>query len=239
MRRYGATSEYLPAGDMALTRRATKYSSTSRRLWCDSAARAAATSGKAFWWRLTAIEKAEAECTSDADDRAKARARAAKLRVAQDQELVQQMTARILALFPRCTPQEARAIAAHTATRGSGRVGRSQAGRNLEDRAFFAAVAAAVRHNHTNYDEAAGERSGPRIRSQHASADRYRKFWRMAGGKSRGREMNYRGQIHRGIAAEESPRHELESRRSVRGITGQSSGRGLCVIPMLYHSTTS
>jgi hypothetical protein len=91
----------------------------------------------------------------------------------QDQELVQQMTDRILALFPRCTPREARAIAAHTATRGSGRVGRSQAGRNLEDRALFAAVAAAVRHNHTNYDEllasgadrdSARERVGERVR---------------------------------------------------------------------------
>ena len=32
-------------------------------------------------------------------------------------------------------------------------MGRSEAGRNLEERALFAAVTAAVRHNHTNYDE--------------------------------------------------------------------------------------
>jgi hypothetical protein len=32
-------------------------------------------------------------------------------------------------------------------------VGRSEAGRKLEERALFAAVKAAVRHNHTNYDE--------------------------------------------------------------------------------------
>jgi hypothetical protein len=51
-----------------------------------------------------AIEKAEAECTSDADDRAKARARAAKLRVGQDQELVQQMTGRISRPFPALHP---------------------------------------------------------------------------------------------------------------------------------------
>jgi hypothetical protein len=66
--------------------------------------------------------------------------------------LVEMMTGRILALFPRCTPREARAIAAHTATRGSGRVGRSEAGRNLAERALVLAVAAAVRHKHTNYD---------------------------------------------------------------------------------------
>ena len=62
------------------------------------------------------------------------------------------VTGRILALFPRCPPPEAHAIAAHTATRGSGRVGRSEAGRNLQERALFAAVAAAG-HTHTNYDQ--------------------------------------------------------------------------------------
>src|SRR6185295_14731024 len=112
-----------------------------------------------------------------ADDRAKARARAAELRVVQDQELVEQMTGRILALFPRCTPREARPIAAHTATRGSGRVGRSQAGRNLEDRALFAAVAAAVRHNHTNYDELLRAEQIA-TRRANASANRLRKSWR-------------------------------------------------------------
>ena len=74
-------------------------------------------------------------------------------RARQDVELVEQMTRRILELFPRCPPREAHAIAAHTATRGSGRVGRSEAGRNLEERALFAAVAAAIRHQRTNYDE--------------------------------------------------------------------------------------
>jgi hypothetical protein len=56
-------------------------------------------------------------------------------------------------MFPRCTPREAHAIAAHTARRGSGRVGRTEAGRRLEERALFAAVAAAIHHRHTNYDE--------------------------------------------------------------------------------------
>jgi hypothetical protein len=97
-----------------------------------------------------AIEKAEAECTLDAADRAEARARAAKQRVKQDKELVEQMTGRILALFPRCTPREARRIAEHTAKRGSGRVGRSEAGRKLEERC--SRRRAAVRHNHTNYE---------------------------------------------------------------------------------------
>jgi hypothetical protein len=47
---------------------------------------------------------------------------------------------------------EARRIAEWTAQHGSGRVGRSEAGRRLDDRALTLAVAASVRHNHTNYD---------------------------------------------------------------------------------------
>ena len=43
-------------------------------------------------------------------------------------------------------------IAEHTAVRGSGRVGRTQAGKALEQDALTAAVVAAVRHKHTNYD---------------------------------------------------------------------------------------
>jgi len=63
------------------------------------------------------------------------------------------MTQAILELFPSCPTEEARAIAAHTATRGSGRVGRTSAGRALEPEALTAAVVAAIRHNHTRYDQ--------------------------------------------------------------------------------------
>jgi hypothetical protein len=143
--------EFLPAGDTALTRRATKYSAKTATVVRFSRSRGRY-ERQGILVEPAAIEKAESECTQDADDRAKARARAAKLRGQQDEELVEQMTERILVLFPRCTPREARAIAAHTASRGSGRVGRSEAGRNLQERALTLAVAAAVRHNHTNYD---------------------------------------------------------------------------------------
>ena len=62
------------------------------------------------------------------------------------------MTVEIGKLFPRCPPREAAAIAAHTAARNSGRVGRTLAGRNLDEGALTAAVTAAVRHRHTEYD---------------------------------------------------------------------------------------
>src|SRR5260370_12742301 len=144
--------EYLPAGHMALTRRATKYSGKIATVVRFSRSRGRY-ERQGILVESAAIEKAEAECTLDAEDRAAAPARAAQQRVKQDKKLVEQMTGRILALFPRCAPREARRIAEHTAKRGSGRVGRSEAGRKLEERALFAAVAAAVPHKQPTYDE--------------------------------------------------------------------------------------
>lgn len=62
------------------------------------------------------------------------------------------MTVAILEEFPHCPPVEARQIAAHAAERGSGRVGRSAAGRELDPKAITLAVIAHIRHVHTNYD---------------------------------------------------------------------------------------
>ena len=67
--------------------------------------------------------------------------------------LTVQMAAQIKALFPGCPAPEAVAIAEHTARRGSGRVGRTASGRKLQEQALTLAVIAAIRHNHTNYDE--------------------------------------------------------------------------------------
>jgi hypothetical protein len=91
-------------------------------------------------------------CALDADERAGERARGAAARVKQDREMVVRMTEQITTLFPGCPPQEAAAIAAHTAVRGSGRIGRTAAGRNLDEQTPTAAVAAAVRHRHTEYE---------------------------------------------------------------------------------------
>jgi len=62
------------------------------------------------------------------------------------------MTVEIGKLFPRCPPGEAATIAAHTAARKSERVGRTAAGRNLNEGALTAAVIAGVRHKYTGYD---------------------------------------------------------------------------------------
>ena len=53
----------------------------------------------------------------------------------------------------RTATGRAEVIARHAATRGSGRVGRSAAGRALDPNAVRLAVAASVRHVDTSYDE--------------------------------------------------------------------------------------
>ncbi len=99
------------------------------------------------------LSRAEVECELDSGERAKQRERAAKARVKQDAKLVEEMTARIRELFPGCPPKEAQMVAARTAIRGSGRVGRTAAGRALNEEAITLAVCAAIRHQHTKYDE--------------------------------------------------------------------------------------
>ena len=144
--------EFLPAGDAALTRRATKYSGRSAVVVRFSRSRGRY-ERQGILIEIAALEKAEQECTADADERAAARALGIVRRREQDRELVARMTKQIRILFPGCPPDEAAHIAAHTAVRGSGRIGRTAAGQALEEQALSFAVAAAVRHRHTDYDE--------------------------------------------------------------------------------------
>ena len=142
---------YLPAGDAALTRRAARYGERTAAVVRFSRSRGRY-ERQGILVEQSALEKAEQECSEDAGESAKARTVGAARRRGQDRELIARMTVQIGKLFPRCPPREAAAIAAHTATRNSGRVGRTLAGRNLDEGALTAAVAAAVRHQHTEYD---------------------------------------------------------------------------------------
>ena len=143
--------EYLPSGDAALTRRAAKYSGRTAVVVRFSRSRGRY-ERQGILVERAGLEKAERECTADAWERASARAHAAAQRREQDRELVARMTKQIAILFPGCPSRDAAAIAEHTAVRGSGRVGRTAAGRKLEEPALVAAVAAAVRHKRTEYD---------------------------------------------------------------------------------------
>jgi hypothetical protein len=143
--------EFLEAGDAAMTRRATKYSGRSAVVVRFSKSRGRY-ERQGILVEPDAIVKAEQECADDAEERAAARKRGAEARGREDRKLADEMTSRIRAIYPKCPPEEARRIAEHTAERGSGRVGRSAAGRALEDKALELAVRAAVRHRKTDYD---------------------------------------------------------------------------------------
>ncbi len=143
---------YLARGDAALTRRARKYSSLSAVVVRFSRSRKRY-ERQGILVEEAAISRAEQECAADQKLRAQRRQRGALAGEEEDKELVTLMAARIRDVFPGCPPQEANRIAAHAAVRGSGRIGRSAAGRALDESALKLAVIASIRHNHTNYDE--------------------------------------------------------------------------------------
>jgi hypothetical protein len=143
--------DYLPRGDAALTLRARKYSRLAVVVVRFARARGRY-ERQGILVDPEAIEKAEQECLSDEAQRMARRAREATRRAAQDEKLVAEMAQSIQEIFPNCPPEEAESISRHTAERGSGRVGRSAAGRNLEEPALELAVAAWVRHRWTEYD---------------------------------------------------------------------------------------
>lgn len=170
---------FLPSGDATLTRRARAQSTLSAVVvrWNRRRNR---NERRGALVEADALERAEQSLLTDADARARQRERARERAVRQDAELVERMTARIGELFPGCPAERARAVAGHTALRGSGRVGRSAAGRALDDDALSAAVVASVRHEDTGYDAmlAAGvgrEDARDRIR---ADVDAVLESWR-------------------------------------------------------------
>jgi hypothetical protein len=142
---------FLPSGDMALSRRARKYSpllavvvrfNRSRNQY----------QRQGMLVTRDGLEQAEKECTADAAERAASRAQAAVRRASEDVEFTRSFTEAISERFPNCPEKEARAIAEQATVRGSGRVGRCAAARELDSRAIELAVVAYIRHQHTQYD---------------------------------------------------------------------------------------
>ena len=143
--------EFLPSGDAALTRRATKGSRLSAIVvrWSTRRNRY---ERQGILAEASAIELAAQECLSDADVRARRREREQSRRANQDVHFRGEFAAAIGEQFPGCPVDRAEAIALHAAARGSGRVGRSAAGRALDRDAVRLAVVASVRHVDTDYD---------------------------------------------------------------------------------------
>jgi hypothetical protein len=143
---------FLPSGDAALTRRAKVGSRLSAVVVRFSHARRRY-ERQGILVEEQALDRAEQECLADEELRARRRARDAERRAGEDVQLRERMAEEIVRLFPGCPAERAQSIARHTSLRGSGRVGRSAAGRVLDPAALELAVAAAVRHEDTRYDE--------------------------------------------------------------------------------------
>jgi hypothetical protein len=142
---------FLPAGDAALTRRAKKASRLSAVVvqWNRRRKRY---QRRGILVEEPALEQAEQQCLADEDARMRRRERDRERRAGSDVELRARMAEEIVRLFPGCPARRAEAIAGHTSLRGSGRVGRSAAGRSLDEKAITLAVVASVRHEDTDYD---------------------------------------------------------------------------------------
>jgi len=142
---------FLGAGDAALTRRAKKASGLSAVVvrWSRSRRRY---ERQGVLVEEPALEQAERQCLADEDARMRRRERSKERRASEDVDFQARLAAGIRRLFPGCPAPRAEAIARHTGTRGSGRVGRSAAGRALDEQAITRAVVASIRHADTGYD---------------------------------------------------------------------------------------
>jgi len=143
---------FLPSGNVALTRRAGKYSTLTAVVLKWSRARK--------WYERQgllvteeAVERAERECLADQDLRERRREREAERRAEQGQQYIRQFATRVRELFPGCPPGREHQIAEHACLKYSGRVGRSAAAKALDEDVVRIAVIAHLRHRETQYDE--------------------------------------------------------------------------------------
>ncbi|MBV1942905.1 DUF2293 domain-containing protein [Streptomyces sp. BV286] len=143
---------FLPRGDTALTRRSREGSGLSAVVVRFNRRRSRY-ERQGVLVEEAALARAEERCLADAEARRRRRVRDARRRAAEDVRFTDAFAWEIRRRFPGCPADRARAIAAHASVRGSGRVGRSAAGRALSEAAVLSAVRAAVRHTCTPYDQ--------------------------------------------------------------------------------------
>jgi hypothetical protein len=148
--------EFLPSGEPTITRRAGKYSKLRAVVvrWSRSRKRY---ERQGILAEPAAIARVEEESLADADLRARRQARAAERRAVEDEEYVAAFACAIRAQFPGCPPGEETEIARHACRKYSGRVGRTAAAKEFDPEVIRLAVAAHIRHVHTDYDELLGE----------------------------------------------------------------------------------
>ncbi|MEV8429567.1 DUF2293 domain-containing protein [Streptomyces sp. HUAS 31] len=143
---------FLPRGDTALTRRSREESALSAVVVRFNRRRSRY-ERQGVLVEEAGLARAEERCLADAEARRRRRTRDARRRAREDVRFAEVFGAEIRRLFPGCPADRARNIAGHASVRGSGRVGRSAAGRALTEVAVTSAVVAAVRHTDTPYDQ--------------------------------------------------------------------------------------
>jgi len=144
--------EFLPRGDAAVTRRASKFSSLRAVVleWSRSRKRY---ERQGILATTEAIQKAEEECLADVEARERRRERESARRASEDDAFRKSFARAICEQFPGCPSEEANTIARHACQKHSGRIGRTAAARELDPTAVQLAVIAHIRHAHTRYDE--------------------------------------------------------------------------------------
>ena len=171
--------EFLPSGNVALTRRASKHSAVSYVVLKFSRARKRF-ERQGIIVQPQAIERAQEECAADEGLR-HARQERNRERVARlDEQFVKAFAAVVRERFSAMPPGRERQIAEHACRKWSGRVGRSAAAKEFDPNAIKLAVIAHIRHHETDYDRLLfqlGDRHEAR-RSVHEKVDRVLDRWR-------------------------------------------------------------
>jgi hypothetical protein len=143
--------EYLPRGDTALTRRSWRTSQLSAVVvrWRSARKRY---ERQGILAEAEAIAQAEQACLADDEARERRRERDAQRRAFGHDRFVADLAAAVRVRYPGCPADRAFRIAQHAGLRGSGRIGRTSAGRALDAEAVRLAVIAAIRHEDTRYE---------------------------------------------------------------------------------------
>jgi hypothetical protein len=148
--------EFLPSGNVALTRRALANSSRSAIVVKFSRARKR-NERQGVLVEEPAIEHAERENAGDEARREAQRQRRRAHDEVAERSYVADFTAKVLALFPAAPPEAAEVIAARACEKYTGRIGRSALAKALHEEAVTLAVWAHVRHAFTEYDRLLAE----------------------------------------------------------------------------------
>jgi len=146
---------FLPRGDAALTRRASRYSSLKAVVVRFSRSRNRY-ERQGVLVDEAALARAEQECLADSDARARSRERRAERDAEIDLQYRGEFASHIRRLYPGCPELEAVAIAEHACLKHSGRVGRTADAKRFDLEMIALAVRAHVRHVHTDYDQLLG-----------------------------------------------------------------------------------